>query len=45
MANNFDVIVKDRINERAAWTCKMPGEAARNSANHVAYWRGVEVTA
>jgi uncharacterized protein (DUF427 family) len=44
-ANYFDVIVGDKVNERAAWTYKTPKDAAQNIANYVAFWRGVEVIA
>ena len=44
-ANYFDVVVGDKVNERAAWVYKTPKEAARNITNYVAFWRGVEVRA
>jgi len=42
-ASYYDVVVKDEVNEGAAWYYPEPKEAAANIKDHVAFWRGVEV--
>jgi uncharacterized protein (DUF427 family) len=42
-ANYYDVVVGGEVNKDAAWVYREPKKAAANIANHVAFWRGVEV--
>jgi uncharacterized protein (DUF427 family) len=42
-ANYYSVKVGDEINKDAAWVYREPKEAAKQIANHVAFWKGVEV--
>lgn len=42
-ASYYDVIVEGKVNKDAAWYYPNPKEAARQIADHVAFWRGVEV--
>jgi uncharacterized protein (DUF427 family) len=42
-ASYYDVVVEDHVNRDAAWYYPEPKEAARQIANHVAFWRGVTV--
>ncbi len=42
-ANYFDVVVGDKVNERAAWYYAAPMPKAGNIAGYVAFWRGVEI--
>ncbi|MAQ93660.1 hypothetical protein B1759_00600 [Rubrivirga sp. SAORIC476] len=43
-AGYFDVVVGDEENPNAAWIYREPKEAAAEIRDHVAFWRGVEVT-
>jgi len=43
VAGYYDVVVGERINRDAAWFYEEPKPAAREIANHVAFWRGVRV--
>ncbi len=43
-ANYFDIHVQGKKNEHAAWVYKSPKDAAKEIANRVAFWKGVEVT-
>ena len=43
-AGDFDVVVGDEENPNAAWIYREPKEAAAEIRDHVAFWRGVEVT-
>ena len=38
------VVVGDEVNKDAAWYYPEPKEAAKQIKNHVAFWKGVEVT-
>lgn len=42
-ANYFDVVVDGERNADAAWVYRTPFEAAKEIADHIAFWRGVEV--
>jgi uncharacterized protein (DUF427 family) len=42
-ASYYDVVVGDQVNKDAAWYYPTPKEAARQIANHVAFWHGVTV--
>lgn len=42
-ASYYDVVVGEHVNRDAAWYYPAPKDAARNVANRVAFWRGVEV--
>ncbi|MDB4511956.1 DUF427 domain-containing protein [Arenicella sp.] len=44
-ANYYDIKVSDEVNADAAWYYADPKQAASNIKGHVAFWRGVEVTA
>lgn len=43
-ASYFDVVVGDAVAEGAAWTYPTPSDAAAEIKDHVAFWRGVEVS-
>ena len=42
-ANYYDVVVEGQVNRDAAWTYRQPLHAAKQIANHIAFWRGVEI--
>jgi len=43
-ASYYSIIVDGEINNDAAWYYPAPKDAAIEIRNHVAFWRGVEVT-
>ncbi len=43
-ASYYDVVVGGETNADAAWTYPAPKDAAAEIRDHVAFWRGVEVT-
>lgn len=43
-ASYYSVVAGGETNENAAWTYPSPKEAASQIKDHVAFWRGVEVT-
>ena len=43
-ASYYDVVVDGERNAAAAWYYPQPKDAAAEIADHVAFWRGVEVT-
>lgn len=43
-AGYFDVVVGEEVNSDAAWIYREPKAAAAEIQDHVAFWRGVEVT-
>ena len=43
-ASYYSVLVNGEINNDAAWYYPSPKDAAKEIKNHVAFWRGVEVT-
>lgn len=43
-ASYYTVAVDGETNENAAWTYPEPKDAAAQIKDHVAFWRGVEVT-
>ncbi len=45
IASYYDVVVDGEVNKDAAWFYPDPKEAAANIKDHVAFWRGVEVSA
>jgi uncharacterized protein (DUF427 family) len=45
VATYYDVVDGDRRFPAAAWVYENPSEAAAHINGHVAFWRGVEVTA
>ncbi len=45
IASYYDVIVDGEVNKGAAWYYAEPKDAAANIKDHVAFWRGVQVTA
>jgi uncharacterized protein (DUF427 family) len=42
-ASYYDVVVGDAVNKDAAWYYPNPKDAAKEIANHFAFWRGVEI--
>ncbi|APJ03662.1 DUF427 domain-containing protein [Silvanigrella aquatica] len=40
-ANYFDVVVKGKINEGAAWYYANPSQAAEQIKGRIAFWKGV----
>ena len=45
VASYSDVVVDGRTNANAAWFYPEPKNTAQQIAGHVAFWKGVEVTA
>lgn len=43
-ASYYDVVVDGKVNGNAAWYYPEPKPAAAEVADHVAFWRGVEVS-
>lgn len=43
LASYFTIEVDGKTNPDAAWYYPQPSDAARNIADHVAFWKGVEV--
>jgi uncharacterized protein (DUF427 family) len=43
-ASYYDVRIDGQVNPAAAWYYPQPKEAARQIKDHVAFWRGIEVT-
>jgi len=41
----FDVVVGDSVNADAAWHYDAPKDAAKQITGHVAFWKGVVVSA
>jgi uncharacterized protein (DUF427 family) len=44
-ASYYHIEVDGKRNENAAWYYPLPKEAAKQIAGHVAFWKGVQVTA
>ena len=44
-AGYYDIVVGDQINKDAAWYYPDPSDAAKQIKDHVAFWKGVRVTA
>jgi uncharacterized protein (DUF427 family) len=44
-ASYFSVEVNGQVNKDAAWYYPVPKDAAKEIANHIAFWRGVKVEA
>lgn len=42
-ASYYDVVVDGQVNKGAAWYYPQPKDAAKQIADHVAFWRGVQV--
>ena len=42
-ASYYDLIVDGNLNKDAAWYYPVPKDAAKDIAEYVAFWRGVEV--
>jgi len=42
-ASYYDVVVNGQTNRDAAWTYRQPLDAAKKIANHIAFWRGIEI--
>ena len=43
-ASYYDVVVGDDVNKDAAWYYPETSDAAKQIKDHVAFWKGVEVT-
>ena len=43
-ASYYDVVVDGQVNAGAAWYYPTPKDAAAEIKDHVAFWKGVEVT-
>ncbi len=43
-ASYFSINVDDEVNQDAAWFYPDPSDLAKGIKDHVAFWRGVEVT-
>ncbi len=43
-AQYYDVVVGGKRNSAAAWVYRAPEPAAREIENHVAFWKGVQIT-
>ena len=44
-ASYFDIVVDGDVNENAAWYYPEPKVEAENIKDHVAFWKGVDVSA
>lgn len=44
LANYYDIVVDGAINEQAAWYYAQPKPEAAQIKNHVAFWKGVDVS-
>jgi uncharacterized protein (DUF427 family) len=44
-ASYYNVVVNGEVNADAAWFYPTPKDAAKQIAGHVAFWRGVQVSA
>ena len=44
VASYYDLVVSDEVNGDAAWTYPAPKPKALEIKDHVAFWKGVEVT-
>lgn len=44
-ANYYDLKVSDAINKGAAWVYRTPSDAAAEIKDHIAFWKGVVVSA
>lgn len=42
-ANYYHIRIGEEINRDAAWTYEHPKEAAKEIADHVAFWKGIEI--
>jgi len=43
-ASYYDVVVDGMVNHDAAWYYSDPSDAAKQIKDHVAFWKGVQVT-
>src|SRR4051794_25777835 len=43
-ASYYDIVVGEQINKDAAWFYADPSEAAKQIKDHVAFWKGVQIT-
>ena len=43
-ASYYDIVVNGEVNKDAAWHYPDPSEAAKQIKDHVAFWKGVQVT-
>ncbi len=43
-ASYYNIAVDGQVNNDAAWYYPNPSDRANNIVNHVAFWKGVEIT-
>jgi len=43
-ASYYDVVVDEQINKGSAWYYPEPKEAAKEIKDHVAFWKGIEIS-
>jgi uncharacterized protein (DUF427 family) len=43
-ASYYDIVVGEQINKDAAWYYPDPSDAAKQIKDHVAFWKGVQIT-
>ena len=43
-ASYYDIVVGEQINKDAAWYYPAPSDAAKLIKDHVAFWKGVQIT-
>ena len=43
-ASYYDVVVDEKVNKDAAWYYPDPMDAAKQIKDHLAFWKGVQVT-
>jgi uncharacterized protein (DUF427 family) len=43
-ASYYDVVVGEQINKDAAWFYPDPSDASKQIKDHVAFWKGVQIT-
>ncbi len=44
VASYYDIVVDGETNKAAAWYYPEPKEAASNIKDHIAFWKGIEVS-
>lgn len=44
VASYYDIVVDGVVNHDAAWYYRDPSDAAKQIKDHVAFWKGVQVT-
>jgi uncharacterized protein (DUF427 family) len=44
LANYYSIVVDGKVNENAVWVYHTPKEQADNIKDHLAFWKGVEIS-